>query len=96
MLFYASWIDEKDDKKVMEMAKRFIEKSIKMARKMDAENGYMYMPYSSPYQNVIQGYGEDNVKKLQVVAEKYDPTGVFQQLQPGYFELDGAPFGDIL
>lgn len=33
------------------------------------------------------GYGPDNYDKLNDVSEKYDATGVFQDLQPGYFKL---------
>jgi hypothetical protein len=31
---------------------------------------------------------------LKTVSNKYDPTGVFQTLQPGYFKLDRAAVPD--
>ena len=34
---------------------------------------------------------KENQAKLKAVALRYDPNGVFQRLQPGYFKLDGAP-----
>jgi hypothetical protein len=39
----------------------------------------------------------ENVAKLNKVSRKYDPAGIFQKLQPGYFKLDGmAPYGQIM
>jgi FAD/FMN-containing dehydrogenase len=35
----------------------------------------------------MRSYGEDNVEKLKDVAAKYDPDGVFQQLQNDGFLL---------
>ncbi|CAN9152973.1 unnamed protein product [Alternaria alternata] len=96
-LFYLSWTDEKDDKVVLEAAQDFLSASVAMAKELGAYNDYMYMPYSSPYQPVISGYGLENVAKLNKVSRKYDPAGIFQKLQPGYFKLDGmAPYGQIM
>jgi hypothetical protein len=53
-------------------------------------NGYLYMNYASQFQDVIASYGE-STEKLKSIARKYDPTGVFQRLQPGYFKLNGPP-----
>ena len=96
-LFYLSWTGEKDDKVVLKAAQDFLSASVAMAKELGAYNDYMYMPYSSPYQPVISGYGADNVARLKKVSKKYDPTGVFQSLQPGYFKLDGtAPYGQVV
>ena len=56
-------------------------------------NDYIYMNYASPYQDVIESYGAENKQRLKDIAEEYDPIGVFQRLQPGYFKLEGAPYG---
>ena len=96
-LFYLSWTDEKDDKVVLKAAQDFLSASVAMAKELGAYNDYMYMPYNSPYQPVISGYGADNVAGLKKVSKKYDPSGVFQNLQPGYFKLDGAaPYGQVV
>ncbi|KAI4660763.1 uncharacterized protein J4E79_005331 [Alternaria viburni] len=96
-LFYLSWTDEKDDKVVLKAAQDFLSASVAMAKELGAYNDYMYMPYSSPYQPVISGYGAQNVARLNKVSKKYDPTGMFQNLQPGYFKLDGgAPYGQVV
>jgi hypothetical protein len=36
------------------------------------------------------------VEKLKAISKKYDPTSVFQKLQPGYFKWEGAPFGTVV
>jgi len=95
-LFYLSWTDAKDDKAIMKAAQDYINASIAMAKELGAYNDYMYMPYSSPYQPVISGYGAANVAKLKAVSKKYDPHGVFLELQPGYFKFDGAPHGTVM
>ncbi|RYN32485.1 hypothetical protein AA0115_g3883 [Alternaria tenuissima] len=96
-LFYLSWTDEKDDKVVLKAAQDFLSASVAMAKELGAYNDYMYMPYSSPYQPVISGYGLENKAKLNKVSRKYDPAGIFQKLQPGYFKLDGtAPYGQVV
>lgn len=57
-------------------------------------NRFIYVNYAGPYQNVIPGYGEENLARLKKVAEKYDPRAVFQTLQPGGYKLEGAPYGE--
>ncbi|KAH6865545.1 hypothetical protein BKA58DRAFT_320945 [Alternaria rosae] len=96
-LFYMSWTDERNDKVVLKAAQDFLSASVAMAKELGAYHDYMYMPYSSPYQPVISGYGAANVARLNEVSQKYDPMGVFQNLQPGYFKLDGgAPYGQAV
>lgn len=66
-----------------------------MATELGVDNDYYYMPYSSGNQHVIAVYGVKNVAKLNAISKKYDPSQVFQKLQPGYVALDGeAPFGE--
>jgi hypothetical protein len=96
-LFYMSWTDEKDDKDILKAAQDYLSASVAIAKELGAYSDYMYMPYSSPYQPVISGYGAENVVRLNKVSRTYDPSGVFQKLQPGYFKLDAkAPYGEIV
>lgn len=60
----------------------------------DVQNDWVYMNYGSQFQDVISSYGPENKAALKRIAAKYDPTGVFQNLQPGYFKLDRAPVPD--
>lgn len=48
---------------------------------------YLSMSFASGSQGVLRSYGVENVRNLQEVAAKYDPEGVFQQLQYGGFLL---------
>jgi hypothetical protein len=96
ILFYVSWADEKDDKVVMSAAQGFMAAANELAREMGREKEYMYMPYSGPYQEVVQGYGRENVERLKKVKSRFDPRGVWEKLQPGYFKLEGAPFGTVV
>lgn len=95
-LFYLSWTDANDDKANMEAAQDYISASIAIAKELGAYNDYMYMPYSSPYQPVVSGYGAANVAKLKAVSKRYHPSGVFQTLQLGYFKFGGAPYGTVV
>lgn len=58
------------------------------------QNDWVYMNYASQFQDVISSYGPENKAALKRIAAEYDPTGVFQKLQPGYFKLDRAPVPD--
>lgn len=51
---------------------------------------FRYMNYAGEFQYVIANYGNENKARLGEIGKKYDPHGVFQTLQPGYFKLDRA------
>ena len=68
-LFYLSWTEEKDDKVIFKTAQDFFAASTEKAKELGAYNKYMYMPYSSPYQPVISGYGASNVVRLARVSK---------------------------
>lgn len=46
-------------------------------------NVYSMMNYSDHNQQVLASYGEENVKRLQAVQKRYDPSLVFQRLVTG-------------
>ncbi|KAK6196699.1 hypothetical protein LQW54_011267 [Pestalotiopsis sp. IQ-011] len=48
---------------------------------------WIYMNYADKSQQVLEGYGPDNVANLQKVAAKYDPEKVFQTLCPGGWKI---------
>jgi hypothetical protein len=92
ILLYSSWNSSSDDVAMMRAAKSFIDEARAMAKERGLDNDYIYMPYASGHQEVIASYGAENQQKLKAVAMKYDPRGVMEELQPGGFKLDGAPF----
>ncbi|CAA9959266.1 FAD binding domain containing protein [Pyrenophora teres f. maculata] len=87
------WTNVADNTRIMSFSNTLYERLVEEAAKKDLNADYIYMNYASPYQDVIGSYGAANKQKLKDIASKYDPTGVFQKLQPGYFKLEGAPYG---
>lgn len=88
------WTNPADDKRIFKFNNDLITRVQAEAAKKSLNHDYIYMNYASGYQAVISSYGAESQEKLKSVAKWFDPTGVFQELQPGYFKLDGgAPFG---
>ncbi|KAF1922609.1 FAD-binding domain-containing protein [Didymella exigua CBS 183.55] len=91
------WTSPADDARIFKFNNDIIARVREEASKKGLNNDYIYMNYASGYQAVISSYGDENQKRLKSVAEFYDPTRIFQELQPGYFKLDGgAPLGTFL
>lgn len=87
------WSDAADDARVIGAYQRIVARTDAEAQRRHLFVSYRYMNYASQFQAVIPSYGAANQQRLKQVAGKYDPTGVYQRLQPGYFKLDGAPAG---
>lgn len=85
------WKDSADDGRVLGVNSRVIDRTVARARDMGLDEEYIYMNYASQFQAVIPSYGAANQARLKRIAAKYDPSAVYQRLQPGYFKLDGAP-----
>lgn len=58
-----------------------------LARERGLLLDFLCMSFATGSQGVLRSYGVGNVKRMQDVAEKYDPDGVFQKLQNGGFLL---------
>ncbi|KAI7490013.1 hypothetical protein KC351_g913 [Hortaea werneckii] len=85
------WNEASDDARVLQACQNIVDNTLAYAAERGLAKEYLYMNYASQYQKVVPSYGAANHAKLVQVARKYDPSGVFQRLQPGYFKLDGAP-----
>ncbi|KAF2821970.1 FAD-binding domain-containing protein [Ophiobolus disseminans] len=83
------WDKVEDDARVMQANANVIRRFKEEAARRNMVEDYLYMNYASQYQDVVGSYGDP--QRLKTVARKYDPTEVFQKLQPGYFKLEGAP-----
>jgi FAD/FMN-containing dehydrogenase len=81
------WADAADDEAILAALGAITSKSIAYAKQKQVYHPYLYMNYASQFQAVIPSYGAQNFQRLQQVARKYDPSQVFQRLQPGYFKL---------
>lgn len=87
MNFAVWWTNEEDDELVLSTAKSIIDRSVERAKEVGAHHRYLYQNYADISQDVLAGYGEENLEKLREISRKYDPEQVFQKLQPGYFKL---------
>ena len=82
----AMWTNGADDEIVYTAYRNWLARSTKRAKELGLHHRYLYMNYASQFQDPIRGYGDKNAARLKEVAKKYDPDGVFQRLQPGYFK----------
>lgn len=85
------WASASDDARITAFNNRIIQRTVAYAKQNGLYNEYLYMNYASQYQDVIASYGATNKARLISIAKKYDPTSVFQTLNPGYFKLAGPP-----
>lgn len=90
-----SWTDSADDDKMNKFNARIKDRCVTAAKAKGKANEYLYMNYASPWQDPVAGYGAANQARLKAISKKYDPTGVFEILQPGYFKLNGPPRNDL-
>jgi len=82
-----SWVDASDDAAVLAAAGTMISRMNSTAISMGLGNPFVYQNYASQTQDVFDSYGAANKQKLVQIHQKYDPTGVFTKLQPGYFKI---------
>ena len=82
-----SWSHEIDDTRVYAAARNIVNRSNATAYAAGLGNAYLYQNYASAEQDVFGGYGANNLAKLKAISKKYDPSGVWQKLQPGYFKI---------
>lgn len=85
-----SWKDSRDDRLFREISDSTITEINNYAKSINKDNEYIYLDYANKNQNPLRGYGSDNLRKLRIIAEQYDPEGVFQKLVPGGFKLAAA------
>lgn len=82
-----AWTDPADDARIVAMRKEYLQWWQEKAKRKGLFHRYLYQNYASHDQDVFAGYGEENLQRLKDISQKYDPNGVFQRLQPGYFKL---------
>lgn len=91
ILIATRWINGTDDSLVNKFSAAVKDRAVAAAKAAGKHEDYLYMNYASQWQDPVAGYGTANKAKLQQISKKYDPTGVFEKLQPGYFKLRGSP-----
>ncbi|TKX21561.1 hypothetical protein C1H76_6057 [Elsinoe australis] len=84
------WTNPDDGDALFDITSDMLKKTKAEAAARGLANDFTYMNYAAQFQDVIASYGAENKARLQQIAKKYDPQGVFQTLSPGYFKLDRA------
>lgn len=79
-----------DDERVVAAVLALIESIESLAAKREKASRYRFMNYGYKTQNVLQGYGKENLERLRRVSKMYDPQGFFQRAVPGGFKLSKA------
>ncbi|KAF2493614.1 FAD binding domain protein [Lophium mytilinum] len=90
------WLARQDDEAVIGSIVRIMDKVVERAKEKGLYREYIYMNYGSEYQDVLGSYGDENYERLERIAKRYDPRGVFQTLNKGYFKFGGSPKGSSL
>ncbi|KAK7949220.1 uncharacterized protein PG986_010106 [Apiospora aurea] len=94
MELICEWTQARDDELVYRTMSDIMRLIKEESEAMGVASDWVYMNYASQFQDVVSSYGAENKARLKRVAEIYDPSRVFQTLQPGYFKLDRAPKPD--
>lgn len=71
----------------MSMARSIITRSNMTAHAQNLGHPFIYQNYAAAEQAVFSSYGSKNLDRLREISRKFDPTRVWQDLQPGYFKL---------
>ena len=82
-----SWSSAADDAAVFRAASTFMSRANATAYAQGVGFPFIYQNYAALQQPVFQSYGQNNLAKLRAASKKYDPSGVWQNLQPGYFKI---------
>ncbi|ROW14174.1 hypothetical protein VPNG_04282 [Cytospora leucostoma] len=85
------WDDASKDSAIFRAYQRVLVRAKAAGELLGLNHRYIYMNYASQFQDPISGYGPESKARLLEVSKTYDPEGVFQDLQPGYFKLDKGP-----
>lgn len=82
-----TWDDEADDEAAQGVAQTIIDKATVLAQSRGVYHPYKYQNYAYISQDVFSSYGTRSKNRLLRISNRWDPDGVFQKLQPGYFKL---------
>jgi FAD/FMN-containing dehydrogenase len=85
-----TWDNAEDDELCLGIMKEIIDKGEAWAKELGVYHPYIYTNYAGIWQDVLGGYGDENLQWLKKVQKKYDPEGIFQigSLGSGGFKLN--------
>ncbi|KAF2183516.1 FAD-binding domain-containing protein, partial [Zopfia rhizophila CBS 207.26] len=84
-----SWLNAEDDEAAQAAGQRVVDRGQTLARELGLFEPFLYLNDAADNQDPIATYGEENIRKLHEVKQKYDKTGTFDRLLPGGFKLPG-------
>ena len=91
VLVTAAWDNSTDDATVNNFAMTFLSRLDAATKKQGLYIPFTFLNDGHTGQQVFQQYGNGkSLPKLQQIAKKYDPNGVFQKLETGGFKLPAA------
>ncbi|KAM0325420.1 hypothetical protein ACHAQA_007406 [Verticillium albo-atrum] len=82
-----SWARPEDDLRVETWARNLIERLHHQNKAKGLSTEFLYIGDAAEWQNPIQTYGEENLKRLKEARDQYDPDLVFTKLHWGGFKL---------
>jgi hypothetical protein len=83
------WTSAADDDLMYETSKLWVKQVQDYTRSVGKGSDWLYLNYADGFQDPITTYGEDSVKYLQQMSQKYDKQGVFQRAAKGGFKIPG-------
>jgi FAD binding domain/Berberine and berberine like len=81
------WTNSAEDEVVSKAMTDFVDEGVKLAKQRGRWHPYIYMNYAGQDQDVQSGYGEESLKRLRKVRERYDPNGFWRRRWLGYHKL---------
>jgi hypothetical protein len=84
------WYDPAADQKAYDTINILQKTSKEASVKVDKDLDFIFMNDANYGQNVLRGYGEENLARLKQISKKYDPTQLFQRQQEQGFLLSKA------
>ncbi|KAI6087338.1 FAD-binding domain-containing protein [Hypoxylon rubiginosum] len=87
VLLLTYWKNKEDDEKIIPVLQKALGDIEKDAEHRGHKVPYVYLNYTSSFQDPFTSYGEENKRFLQEVSRRYDPRGLFQSSVPGGFKL---------
>ncbi|RYO74495.1 hypothetical protein DL764_010811 [Monosporascus ibericus] len=83
----SEWPKDGDDAAAQHAVNTMARNVQSLAKERGLQLGYVSMTFANASQDVLRGYGVENIKKMQATAAEYDHDGVFQKLQNDGFLL---------
>jgi hypothetical protein len=89
------WTSAADDDLMYEKSKEWVKQVQAYTQSVGKASDFLYLNYADGYQDPIAAYGEESVRFLQRISQKYDKTSVFQRAVKGGFKIPGMSDGPV-